>query len=441
MQNPGSPRRPWATAILALLLLAAVARCYWRSPIKEKNWRLWDFASIYASARAWVHGTNPYDPENAEKNWIESGGQRAMHGVEFTKVQLPIVPPTTYTVLSPMTAVSAHWAMRLWLCGELAMIVLEIVLLARLAGWGWRDWRTLALAAGVFAFAPVTYSWVSGQTSIPVLFGATLALCLAARKHDTAAGVLLGIVAAIKPPLVGPFILYFLLMDRRRVVVWAVVSAAIIGAISLLQLQIHHVPWLSEWRANIQFAHGPNSTNDFGKGNPLRFDLVCLQLLISQMTDNRNAVNLTAIAITAALCVAYLVALIRRGRRQDLLLAVGAAAALGLLPVYHRCTDAIVLLIPMAWALSAIGQPTLADAGRQRTGGFLPWIALVLVAAYFLPEGFGDDLASTRFGLALPARIRDLVVIPLHVWALLFLCITLIAAMANGERKVENTCP
>ena len=421
-------------AIAILLLMAAMLECYWRGPLHQKKWRLWDYGSIYASARAMLQGTNPYDTKNCAAVWREAGGAAAW-GVPFNEVQVPIVPPSTYAVLEPTALVGARWAMRLWMYGELVMIFGVIGLLATLAGWRWCDWQPVLLAIGVLGFAPIHYSWVSGQTSIPVLFIATLSLCCVAEKKDWAAGVLLGVAIAIKPPLVAPLVVCYFLIGRPRAAVAAVVIAMLILGIGILQLQFHHIPWLQDWHRNVQTTSAPGTINDFSGTNPDRYDLVCLQLLISQVVENRAAVNGLAIGITGILCLLYLAAFLRSECRQNLLLTAGAAVALGLLPFYHRCTDAVVLLLPLAWVISQITHLK----NQSLLNRALPWIALVLAMSFLLPEETGHKLATRYHYQFLPLSVWDLMVIPLHVWALLLLCITLIAAMAVADQPARSS--
>ena len=71
-----------------------------------------DFVPVYTGARCLLHGCNPYDPSQLELQFYEAGG----HAAELPswQIDVPVYPPSTFMVLSPLALLRFPVARVLW---------------------------------------------------------------------------------------------------------------------------------------------------------------------------------------------------------------------------------------------------------------------------------------------------------------------------------------
>ncbi len=185
------------------------------------------------------------------------------------------------------------------------------------------------------------------------------------------------------------------------------------------------VPWFTSWTANLRALSGPGGINDPSPLNPERYSLINLQYLLESFGVTGIAADLitySAVAIAALALVTFV-----RGRDPDRgLLILSGVAVLCLLVTYHRYYDAVLLVIPVAWAVS-----------RLRSSPAIAITALVLCANFLLPlQTAFHDIAGRGI---LPAwltgsAIWETVVMTQHVWALVLLAVVILFAAARyGE--------
>jgi hypothetical protein len=147
-----------------------------------------------------------------------------------------------YVPLIPLGEEAAPWV---WLGLGLAALLGAWALLARLA-------RLEGPFAALLLFAflangPIVNSLREGQTSHFILFLLVLALVLWRANKDYAAGLALGLCAAIKLPLLflGP---YFLFRRRWRIVAGAATAIALVVGVSGAQVGLSGlVGWYKDW--------------------------------------------------------------------------------------------------------------------------------------------------------------------------------------------------
>ncbi len=142
-------------------------------------------------------------------------------------VNLPVVAYLFW----PFGLFPVVWASVLFSLIGVACVMASWWLLARLADL---DARQTAVLLFLFsANGPLLYSFKEGNLSHILLLPLVIALAGLRDKREFASGVLLGIVAVIKPPLVLIGI-YFLLRRRWQVVAGGALSCAAIGLLSLI---------------------------------------------------------------------------------------------------------------------------------------------------------------------------------------------------------------
>jgi hypothetical protein len=80
---------------------------------------LWDFAVEYASAKARVERSRPFNPEYVDRIWRETHPPAFLP--QTTKPNLPLFPPGTLALMPPLTLLSSGSAALLWLGLSLAL--------------------------------------------------------------------------------------------------------------------------------------------------------------------------------------------------------------------------------------------------------------------------------------------------------------------------------
>jgi Glycosyltransferase family 87 len=287
-----------------------------------------------------------------------------------------------------------------------AALTVAWVLVARLASLDAP--RTAALLFFFLVNGPVVNSLREGQSSHFILLFLVVALLLWQAKREYAAGVVLGVCAIYKLPLLllG---LYFLLRRRWPIVAGGATSISIVVLLSLAQFGIAGLlGWYSEWigpyLGSVVAAFNVQSINAF---------LVRLATEVTELRDWEPREPSTAHKI-ARLC-AYAVMLggscwlLWRGERSGpARRANGAPGARHLLEVVLVLDLALVispltwshyyLFLLLPWALYLGGKLPLPDDATtrwlMRTGFVLVSLPVVL-AAPEVPSWFASVLART----------------------------------------------
>lgn len=407
-----------------LLLLAAIAVFLMRGP-----WRAWqqsgDFAPAYLSTRLWLAGSNPYNHAQFAALWQVAGGPA---GQAPTLETTPSVyPPTTFVVLAPLALLPWGAARALLLAINVALTLLAIGALARVADLPWRDWQGRCFWVFAVAFAPLHSGLATGNLIVIAASCALLAVWAASQKREWAAGLLLGVSLCVKPPIGGAVWLAYALRGRWRLTGVAGGAAFVIALIALAPLVAHRVPWQESLLASHASAIAPGGVNDPTAANPSRHHLLNLQRLLFTVWTAPRLVNAVTLGVIALLFAAWLWANRRTTQRE--LLSVGALATISLLPVYHRFYDALILLLPLAWSLAAW------QGGWRKQARF----AMLCLTLLFVP-GAALLHEAMRAG-CLPAAWAttwwwNVVLMSHQVWAVLLLAVVLLWALvkkANGE--------
>ena len=389
--------------------------------------RFWDFANNSTVARAWFDGNDPYDERSINAAWMNTQ-PHAIRGLPKTIEWLSsVISPTALPLLFPFTFVPRGIGIYIWAVGSAAFFFVGALALARRVGVS--SW--VAFAGCVLLMGPLQSGVAAGQ---PAVLSAALMIfaVLAADRHRmTAAGVLAGIAAALKPQLAVPLIVYFAIDTHRRAAGIASLTFAFFGAIAVLRMKVAGVAWFGDWVHNMAASAANGSTNDYSQQNPTRDHLLNLQLPAYAIFHSRGIAMGVALGITAILAVIY-VYLLRRnapiGRRSNWI-ALATLAPLLLLPVYHRYYDAVVLVIPLACLMS----PRIAIPRPWR------WMIGLLFVPFIMPVGWATTLLNKHL---LPASVAthggwNIGVLPLQSWMALCLCIVFLKCLAVGEPMLD----
>lgn len=341
--------------------------------------------------------------------------------------------PCLYPVLAPVAALPYPVAVLVWAGVGVVGVGVLIWAGCRLADVPLTSTRGLLLAAGVCALAPVQTSFRVGQLGVPVAALIVGGLALAwTMGRPIAAGVVLGLAAAMKPQLALPFVALLLIRGPWRSGVAAIVIFGGLLAIGAGRLAAAGVDWVGGLQDQVT-AFATVGAGDPTLTNPVRWQLLNLAHLLHLAIDQRGIVVLLSWGLCIAAGLAGLaLAWRRRSRAADLALA-SLVAALSLLIVYHRLYDAAVLVLPMAWLAGCWGRPPrwLSAAALLTLLPFavnLPAAVMVAARRGWLPGGWIDG------------PIGVWVLLPIHVWCLLALAgLTLVALADRGESQEPAT--
>jgi hypothetical protein len=430
----GLSGRSRAVAV-TVFALGCVLMLY-RGPVRALTRDSFDSVLVYAAARAWLSGGNPYEAEPVAAAWRSGGGPSAVDPMASRTREVLVYPPTALAVLSPWAALPWAVAAPVWVVGNVALMGVVILGAAGLAGlrrgsaaWWWM------MAGGVW-LAPFHTCITLGQTAILVTACVVGGLVARASGRRGLAGVLMGIGAAVKPQLAGLFLVYEAGRLRGKVVVWGGVAVAVLTVIGIGRMEVGGAgAWRASWVRNVrEFAAGGDGrpTAD----NPIRHHLVNLHYPLHELTDHRPLVTWAVFGIVGALCAVYAWVdwRARRVGREEVgseeLVSLSMVAVATLLVVYHRFYDATVLVLPLAMAVGTMA----AGVGRSR------WVPLVLMAPFFVNSAVA--LAEVVKRGVIPAGLTrtgfwDVVVMPHQVWALLALGLWLLARRARPVQRIS----
>ena len=209
-----SPIEQIALALIAVLVIAT------ELPRALPDRSLMDFGSFVASARAAREGLNPYGVYPLTLHVILPG---------FESWNPNLNPPISALLFRAFDLADPQVAFRIWWVVSVLFYAATVLLLLRRAPNG----SKLVLALWAFALAGFWDTLVLGQIYLPLVLAATGAWLLLERGEERWAGILIGVVIAMKPNfLVWPGLMF--LSGHRRPAVIAVATAAAISAVPLL---------------------------------------------------------------------------------------------------------------------------------------------------------------------------------------------------------------
>lgn len=418
-RRKGNALRGWAWVFLALVCIEFVVR----GPARAVWWSD-DLAPPYGAARAWLHGTDPYDHDNVGRVLMSAGRLGDMNGRPAFGPSL--YPPSTFVVMAPLAMLSWSTAKGVFLVLCLVLFVWHLRALLRLGRFTANETGGLWLLGSVVALAPFHTGIAVAQLAIPSATLLVLAIDRLEGGGEFAGGALLGVATLFKPQLAGPFILYFFLRRQPRAAALALgicFAAAIAG---IAWLQINDINWLDSWRAATASVMTAGSEHD--PAGPWSAQLLELRPLITALTGIGGSGTI-GFAVAAALGIA----IYARGRhlseRDDLLL-LAAVAVLTLFATYHRFYDAAVLSLVLAWSVSTI----VRDSQLRKHG----YAAAICCAVFFVPGAWMMQ-RLVNDGTVPPAWagsfLWNAVLIRHQNWALVALFIVIWLAVQRARRR------
>ena len=217
----GASRVQWASAlILAVLSVKVIAG---ELPRVVPPHGLWDFGSFVASGRAAREGLNPYGVYPLTLR-VELPG--------FESWNPNLNPPISALLFQLFDLADPETTLRVWWWISVAFYAATVALMVARFAAGQPPVSTVAAALWALALAGFWDTLFLGQIYLPLVFAAVAAWLLLERGAGIGAGVLIGLVVAVKPNfLVWPVLLF--LSGARLPALAALGIAAVVSAIPL----------------------------------------------------------------------------------------------------------------------------------------------------------------------------------------------------------------
>ncbi|GIW87962.1 MAG: hypothetical protein KatS3mg108_2286 [Isosphaeraceae bacterium] len=409
----------WAAA-RATLVLAAVGRLGRGRPSRALAWLAWGGLAVSLTA-LWPRTEIPYD---FKRFWRL--GRDVNAGVDYyarpaddpsDPVLNPptIVPLCRLLALMPLPTAAAWWNAVQVVLGLGLVPAAAAALRAQQALLGERPCRDavpdrsresptvsdrVLLAAALGVSCAQGMGTALGQVSVLVAFAIAMALRAQGLGRRFRAGVWLAI-ATIKVHTLLPFLVLF--ARRRDGVTWlslmasCLVLCAVGGPLEDLPRRCQRT------LAVIAATHRPGAVNDHTADGPSHASLMGFDPLLYRLgIDDRGLVVVVRCGLLAFSGAALAWAVI--GRRLDRPTAFACVALYASVFLYHRLYDAVILAIPIVWAMS--------DRARWAVGG-------VCLAVWFVdPEGLRMVEAGVRHA-GVTGWLVAAAMLPIATWGVL----------------------
>ena len=301
----GKDNRSERSRIKALAGIAIIIGClaimfyYWSRPSRNKIGPEHDFVTVVTGAHCVIARCDPYDSPTLEREFPKMGGYIPLH----FKPEWPVYPPSTLTLLLPLSLLPWPVLSVVWMLLSFAFICTAFVaLLLRFKAY--RD---------VLSFLPLilllTDAAIGGAVQLgqPTLIaGSALTLAIIALESGSmpmTGGLLLALSLCLKPQ--GAFLcgIYFLLRNRTRIsalAAYAFTAAAGVAGVLLFYFRLSSFAYLQHLSANLKLAFQPGRDADPSPLNEYSASFLNLQAFLARLISNPHLSN----AITYAVCLA-----------------------------------------------------------------------------------------------------------------------------------------
>jgi hypothetical protein len=251
----------WSTGLVAVVLIGAFAVLPALSRIHP------DFIGYYVTGRTMVRGeatTRIY-----ESPWFQR--QTVYAGIDDEPATIGYNPPPTALMLLPLGWLDPEPAHIVWLAANVAMSLALLVVLARATGLPFAGGLVLLLASTLAYRNNLTF----GQMYIMLTLLVATALVLRDAGFRLSAGILLGIVTALKI-FPAPLCIYFAWRREWRTVAGCLAGFVLVFAMSIFLLGWEtHFDWATAMLPRVLAGFGDNPGVNLHTWNSLLLKLFC----------------------------------------------------------------------------------------------------------------------------------------------------------------------
>lgn len=309
-----------------------------------------DFRAIYAGTRCLIHGHNPYNVSDVEREYLSEDGQRPSGSPFILQViTLYVNVPPAFVFVAPFAALPWGPASTLWMLLT-GCVFLGAVLLI------WHTGTRTALDASTLLaciLAANCESIFAGGNAggLVVGFCVIATWCLLFDRVVWLGVICLGLSLAIKPHDAGFVWLFFLLAGStyRKRALQSLAITAVMGLTAVLWLSHVAPQWTHDWSANLARISMPGGINEPSPNavtGHLTPPVVDLQAAISVFRDNPRFYNPATYLVCGALLLVWaLWTVSARVSRSNAWFGLAAVTALTMLITYHREWDAKLVML------------------------------------------------------------------------------------------------
>jgi hypothetical protein len=417
---------------LMLLLLGSVVFVLLGLALQSASHEpLVDFRVVYYPARCLVLHGDPYNQAQVLSLYQAMGGDKGSDSEKVRQIATRyIYLPSAFCFTVPFALLGWGPAHVLWLLLTVGGLILASFLAWSLAA----EYAPLAAGALICLFLLNSELLIISANAA----GIVVSLCVVAvwcflRERFVWTGILcLAIALAVKPQDSGLVWLYFLLaggLYRKRALQTLLVTA-VLSVPALLWVWRAAPMWAQEWQSNVAILAarggisdpGPTSLGGHGLAN-----VISLQSVVSVFRDDPAVYNPASYLVCAPLLLIWIAVTLRtRSAQANVWLALAGAAALTMLPVYHRQYDAKLLLLAipacaMLWSESGMtGRfALLATVAGLLFTGDLTWALFLALIKHFplSATGFQGQLLTALQVFPAPLILLAMGIFYLWVYA------------------------
>jgi hypothetical protein len=427
------------------LLLAAGCEFVLRGPLRA----LWpagdfnDFLSPYVQTRIWMAGGDPYDATALVDHWPEDiskpefvkrealdGSLALRHGVPSP------YPITAFPLLVPLAVLPWKTANLCWLSLEILSFLVLVAALLRMSRSYLPELEGCGLVLAILLLAPIHTAIAVENAVIVALALSTAAIVLREKQYTLAAAASLACATALKPTIALPFFIFFALRKHWGTLAYTAAGCGAIFLAAEIRMLASGTNWLPSFLSISQRMFLPGGVNDFSNANPIRFDLLNLQVVMSQVAATPRMAQYLSVGLALITLLIWL-SLRQRSADQPMLLDLAILSVIALLPVYHRFYDAALLIFPTAWAVFEL-RSTVARHAR---------VCLAMTVPFFLPgAAVLKGLAHSNATVETLAQSWwwNLFIAPHQVWLIASMLVTLLMAqrkLVSRELRIAAATP
>jgi hypothetical protein len=248
-------------ASLAVLFCVCLSYLLERGPYRAiRFYESYDFSTVYAAARCWLHGENPYDAQALKKELREVGATPRLEQQQDLNPSVYLV--SAMPLVAPISLLRWPAANVVWCLLSLAFFAASLIMVlenTKLSMWSKWIFGSIALV-----FSPTYVGLLRGNPSVLSIGLVTMALCAWLRGHRWLPGILLGAALCLKPQIGLGAICVFALWRNWSSLFVAAGTFSVLGIIGFLRVSSFGTSW-AWWRSeqqNASVAYGLSSETD-----------------------------------------------------------------------------------------------------------------------------------------------------------------------------------
>jgi hypothetical protein len=384
---------------------------------------------VYAAARCWLHGTNPYEREALKAELSQAGAPPDIQSDQD-------INPSVYLPAALLWAAGIAWLP--WTIANVVWCLLS------LAVFGWSVWKILRhsglsarakwiATSAVLLFSPTYVGIYDGNPGVIAIGLIVGSICLALEGRMLMSGVALGIAICLKPQLGICALGVLLLAKWWKPILLAFAIAAVSMTISTLVLSGfgERSNWRQSEQRNLAVSFEAGGQSDPAPKSAVAWQFLNAQTLSSYFSTDRHLYDATVWIGVGLLIIAFL-AMRKQKTAQPLWRDAAFCAAMTLIPTYHRYYDGqlLVLLLPFLVLLWQAGKRWIVFL----MGGCLAVLAFPIQSFFARKLGTAATVPSFKQVLLLRNQPAALLVL---VIAITFCC----AAVEAREASARSASP